>query len=114
MSNKIQPREYSKGGGGESIAHIRNSDGNLYVRYLKWNGDQWNWNDNWLDNDFNSDNPAIVRATLFISLPVFYWESFILFSFFQANRQAFFRSHILFPKDKCIFYHPKTWFPKGA
>lgn len=45
----------------------RNPDGNLYVRYLYWNGDGWNWNYNWLDNDWNSDNPAAVSATLFMN-----------------------------------------------
>ena len=49
----------------------RNSDGNLYVRYLYWNGDRWNWNYNWLDNDFNDNNPAALSATLFISLSFF-------------------------------------------
>ena len=42
----------------------RNADGNLYVRYLYWNGDRWNWNYNWLDNDWNDNNPAAVSATL--------------------------------------------------
>jgi len=54
------------------ILYIRNSDGNLCVRYLNWDGDQWNWNYNWIDNDFNSDGPAVLRATFFISLLVFY------------------------------------------
>lgn len=45
---------------------FRNFDGNLYVRYLNWNGSKWNWNCNWLDNNFNSDNPAAL-ATLLIS-----------------------------------------------
>ncbi len=54
----------------------RNSDGNLYVRYLYWNDGRWNWNYNYLDNDFDVQNPAAVRATLFISLPL--WrESFV-------------------------------------
>jgi hypothetical protein len=45
----------------------RNRNGNLYVRYLYWNDDRWNWSNNWLDNDWNGNNPAAVRATLFIS-----------------------------------------------
>lgn len=45
--------------------HDRNSDGNLYVRYLYWNDGQWNWNYNWLDNEFSEQNPAAVSATLF-------------------------------------------------
>ncbi len=44
----------------------RNRDGNLYVRYLYWNGDRWNWNYNYLDNDWNDNNPAAC-ATIFIS-----------------------------------------------
>ena len=36
----------------------RNSNGNLYVRYLYWNDDQWCSNDNWLSNDWNASNPA--------------------------------------------------------
>ncbi len=45
----------------------RNRNGNLYVRYLYWNDDRWNWSNNWLENDWNSDNSAAVLATLFIS-----------------------------------------------
>ncbi|MEK9152682.1 MAG: hypothetical protein AAB692_04925 [Patescibacteria group bacterium] len=45
----------------------RNADGNLYVRYLNWNGDRWVSNYNWLDNDFNGNNPAAVLASLFMT-----------------------------------------------
>ncbi len=55
----------------------RNGDDNLYVRYLYWNGDRWNWNYNWLDNDWNSNNPALVRATILISLSTLRRESFV-------------------------------------
>lgn len=41
----------------------RNSRGNLYVRYLYWRGDEWRWVYNWLDNNFNNNNPAAVRAS---------------------------------------------------
>ena len=41
----------------------RNADGNLYVRYLYWDGDRWNWNYNWLDNDWNESNPSAVSVT---------------------------------------------------
>lgn len=47
----------------------RNRDGNLYVRYLYWNDGRWNWSNNWLDNDWNGNNPAAVRATLFYFSP---------------------------------------------
>ena len=47
----------------------RDTDGNLYVRYLYFNDGAWNRNYNWLDNDWNGNNPAALLATLFISLP---------------------------------------------
>jgi hypothetical protein len=47
-------------------ARFRNANGNLYVEYLYWNGDRWNWNYNWLDNDWNSNNPAAVLANLIV------------------------------------------------
>ena len=47
----------------------RNSNGNLYVRCLYWDDGRWNWSNNWLDNDFNGINPALLRATLFTSHP---------------------------------------------
>jgi hypothetical protein len=47
--------------------YIRNSDGNLYVRYLYWNDGRWQTNWNWLDNEFDDQNPALL-ANLFISL----------------------------------------------
>lgn len=81
MPDSVQLREYSKSGGLDGASNIRNSDGYLCVRYLNWNGAKWNWNNNWLDNDFNSDNPAalatlsisplsIGRGVLFYELPV--------------------------------------------
>lgn len=55
----------------------RNADGNLYVRYLYWNDKQWVSNYNWLDNDWNVNNPSAQLATLFISLLL--WQgSFVL------------------------------------
>ncbi|MCC6934803.1 MAG: hypothetical protein IT406_03910 [Candidatus Yanofskybacteria bacterium] len=68
----------------------RNSNDNLYVRYLYWNGSRWNWNYNWLDNDFNGNNPAVVRATLLISLPS--RESFVSEAV-RSIRQASCQSH---------------------
>ena len=50
---------------------LRNSDGNLYVLYLYWNDGKWNWNYNWLDNDFDANNPSAVLATLSISLSIY-------------------------------------------
>jgi len=40
----------------------RNSDGDLYVRYLRRRGSEWNWNYRWLANDFNSSNPAALAG----------------------------------------------------
>ncbi len=54
---------------GRHLIRNRNSDGNLYVRYLYWNGDRWDWNNNWLDNDWNGNNPAAVPATRLTSHP---------------------------------------------
>lgn len=61
------PRVFKGWWDGWHAIHNRNSNGNLYVRYLNWNGSQWNWSNNWLDNDFNGNNPAVLSATLFIS-----------------------------------------------
>lgn len=62
------------------MAHAthRNSNDNLYVRYLYWDGRRWNWNYNynWLDNEWNSNNPAAV-ANIFIS-PSGFRGSFVL------------------------------------
>lgn len=46
---------------------LRNANGNRYVLYLYWNDGVWNWNVNWLDNDYNVNNPSAVLATHFIS-----------------------------------------------
>jgi hypothetical protein len=43
----------------------RNAGGDLYVRYLYWNDEQWVSNYNWLDNDWNVNNPSAQLATLF-------------------------------------------------
>lgn len=41
----------------------RDSEGFLYVRYLYWDGDQWDWGDYWLNSDWNDDGPAAVSAS---------------------------------------------------
>lgn len=48
---------------------LRNPNGNRYALYLYWNDGKWNWNYNWLDNDFDASNPSAVLANLFISPP---------------------------------------------
>ena len=42
----------------------RSPGGGLYVRCLNWNGTAWNWNYNYLDNDWDAYNPALVLASL--------------------------------------------------
>ena len=46
---------------------LRSPNGNRYVLYLYRNDGQWNWNYNWLDNDWDASEPSASRATLFIS-----------------------------------------------
>jgi hypothetical protein len=41
----------------------RRSVGNLRVRYLYWNDGGWNWSNRWLDDEWNSNNPAAVLAS---------------------------------------------------
>ena len=48
--------------------YVRNRDGNLNVPYLYENGDKVILNWNWLDNDWNGNNPALRHATRIISL----------------------------------------------
>jgi len=47
------------------------------VRYLYFRDGGWYSNYNRLDNDWNGDNPAALRAILFISLPAVCGESFL-------------------------------------
>ena len=49
---------------------LRDSDGNLNVPYLNWNGDRWVLNFNWLDNDFN-DNDRLARGYSLYSPPIY-------------------------------------------
>jgi len=63
--------------GADGASYISDPDGNCCVRYLGWFGEQWNWNYNWLDNDWDSSNPSAVLATHFISLPSLRRESFV-------------------------------------
>lgn len=41
----------------------RHSDDYLYVRFLYWDDSMWYWGYRWLDHDFYSRNPALVRAS---------------------------------------------------
>lgn len=40
----------------------RRSSGNLFVRFLRWNGGEWNWRYYWLDCYFNDNDPSAVFA----------------------------------------------------
>lgn len=74
---------------GRYPTHSQNSDGNVNVNYVYFNDGKLNWNNNWLDNDWDSQNPAAVLATLFISLP-FSRESFV-FATDRSIHPTFFR-----------------------
>ena len=89
------------------IAHNRDTDGNLYVRYLYWNGTRWNWNYNWLDNDWNDNNPALVPEILFI-LPLLFRRKFsflVQFSLVVHTSHLYLcHTHQVFLKVLYIFY----------
>jgi hypothetical protein len=42
---------------------LRDSDGNGCVRFLCWDGGQWDWNVYWLGNDWNENYPSAVLAS---------------------------------------------------
>lgn len=73
MPSKIQPGESAnwriKGRwyGRYLVHYVQNADGNLNVPYAIENDDKVVVNWNWLDNDWNANNPALRFATLFIS-----------------------------------------------
>lgn len=99
---------------GRCFVRNRNADGNLYVRYLYWNDTRWNWNYNWLNNDWNDNNPALVPEIIFV-LPLTFGRKFyyliFLVSFFHTSRQDFCHTHLVFLKERYIFYHPWILFP---
>lgn len=39
----------------------RHSSGRLYVRYLRWRGDEWDWGFDWLGLHWDDNNPALLR-----------------------------------------------------
>lgn len=41
----------------------RHSDGDLCVRFLRWDGVQWHWDYRWIGYDFYSVSPAVLRAS---------------------------------------------------
>ena len=63
--------------GWRSVCNRNPDTDNLYVRNLYFNDGAWNRNYNWLDDDWNRQNPAALLETLFIS-PSAYRRSFVL------------------------------------
>jgi hypothetical protein len=41
----------------------RNRVGNLFVRYLYWLGDRWDWSYRWLGSDWSGRSPVALRAS---------------------------------------------------
>ncbi len=69
MPNTIQLQELLRSTQGvvewEALYTIlRNPNGNRYVLYLYWNDGKWNWNYNWLGNEWNVSNQSAVLATM--------------------------------------------------
>jgi len=93
--------------------HNRNSDDNLHVRYLYWNDDRWDWNNNWLDNDWNDNNPAALRATLFISHPRLTARVCFVSSTVRSTRRASFRPLRAGEKVRHISSYQSIWSPRG-
>jgi hypothetical protein len=48
------------------------------VRYLNWDGSQWNWNYNWLDDGWNDGRPAALARNSF-HFPVSNYSNGVLF-----------------------------------
>lgn len=57
------PEEWKKKGVFFWGTIYRASNGNLYVRYLFWDGNRWDWICRWLDLDWSVYNPAVVSAS---------------------------------------------------
>ena len=90
--------------------YLRNPDGNRYVLYLYFNGVEWNWNYNWLDNHWNSDNPSVALEIFFISP---FSGSFLL-STFHASHPNFYLFHLAFQIRQYIFCCLKILFPRAS
>ncbi len=57
---ELIPEEWKKGGTFFWGTIYRNLSDNLCVRYLDWDGTEWDWNDYWLVNPFDDDEQAAV------------------------------------------------------
>ena len=95
IAKTIQPEERSTGGVMEGVLYKRDSDDNLYVRYLYRNDGQWNRDYNWLDNKWDDHNPAVISASLFISSLEFFRRSFVL-QLVHAIPRAYDQPHLAF------------------
>ena len=112
MPDSIQPQEHSRGSGTDGILYdLRNPNGNRYVLYLYWNDGKWQWNYNWLENDWNANNLSALLATLFVS-PPFVRGSFV-WKAGHSIRQASDRPRLFLLKEQCIFCYQATSFPRA-
>ena len=90
---------------------VRNSNGNLNVPYLIENDGKVILNWNWLDNDWNSNNPALRFATYFISkcqhFMLAFSFSFLLVVLLIAHsiHLAFYLFRLFSQKEKYIFWY---------
>ena len=86
-------------------------NGNRYVLYLYRNDDgTWNWNYNWLDNDWNTDNRSASLATLFISPLISCQRSFVLEADY-ATRQTCVLLPQVAERVRCTFCYQAILFP---
>ena len=91
---------------------VQNRNGNLNVPYLIENDGRVVVNWNWLDNNWNGNNPALRFATHFTSHPVLYGVEFL--SVAHSIHQASFRLLQVFLKEQCTFYYQVSLFPKES
>ena len=96
--------------GWHPIHFVQNRDGNLNVPYVYWNDGQVYLNWNWLDNDWNDNNPAALSATLFISLLTSCWESFVLLSARSIHRASC-PPRLILPRVQYIFCYQQISSP---
>lgn len=62
---------------------LRDKDGHWNVPNVNWNGDEFNRNANWLDNDWNGNERVVLLATqkMFFRLLFFRRFSFLCLAF---------------------------------
>jgi hypothetical protein len=66
----------------------RDSGDDRNVAYLIWNDGKVLVNWNWLDNDWNGNNPALL-ANLIISLLPLWWGSFVFISLIFLTKSIY-------------------------